>query len=139
VRVFLDSNVLVSGIAFRGNEHELLKASLDPRHTFFVSEDVLREVRAVLAEKFPHMEAEAEAFLRLLPLRVLPSTAYLGRELPPSARVDPTDAHVALAALACGAEILATGDKGLWAIGPLEGTEVLRPREALRRVRSSPA
>ena len=136
MKVFLDSNVLVSGIAFRGNEHELLKASLEPRHRFVVSEDVLREVRTVLSEKFPGLEDDAETFLRLLPLDVVARADYAGRALPASASLDPADARVVLAALACGADVLATGDKAILAVGPVGEMEILRPRDTLRRLRS---
>ncbi len=139
MRVFLDANVLISGIVFRGNEHELLKATLDPRHVFLVSEDILREVGTVLAEKFPGMAREGDRFLRLLPLQVVRRSAYERQDLDPSLRVDRGDAHVVLAALAGDADLLATGDKGLLGLRRFDGTEVVRPRAALRRLRTSGA
>ena len=51
MRIFLDANILISGIIFKGKEHELL---IKNKNIFFItSEDVLEETRAVIIEKFP--------------------------------------------------------------------------------------
>ena len=135
MRVFLDANVLISGIAFRGNEHALLLRALDPRHAFLVSEDVVREVRAVLGAKFPELRDEGEEFLRLLPVEVVPRAAYdEGTIGGPAARIDPGDVHVLVAAVAVRADLLATGDKGLLALGKIGRTAIVRPREALAQL-----
>ncbi len=43
MRFFLDSNVLVSGIAFSGIEQWLLRATFRGEHRFVIFEDVQRE------------------------------------------------------------------------------------------------
>ncbi|MCX6664570.1 MAG: hypothetical protein NT038_00695 [Euryarchaeota archaeon] len=46
MRIFLDANILVSGIIFKGKEHELL--TKNKNLLFLTSEDALDETKAVI-------------------------------------------------------------------------------------------
>ncbi len=51
-RVFIDTNTLVSGLLFVGNEAKLLDLALDGKIKLVISEQVVEETRRTLVEKF---------------------------------------------------------------------------------------
>jgi len=53
MRIMLDTKVIVSGLAFAGNERELLNAIYYNNATLILSEYVVLETKAVLNRKFP--------------------------------------------------------------------------------------
>jgi len=137
VKVFLDSNVIVSGIAFRGPEFDLLRSSFASRHVFVISEDVQGEVRGVLRRQFPRFQEEAEEILALFPIDVVPREAYAARLGDFPALRDPKDAHVLAAALEAECDLIATGDQDLLVLGQLEGTKIERSARVLRLLRGT--
>jgi putative PIN family toxin of toxin-antitoxin system len=133
VRCFLDSNTIVSGLAFRGNEYTLLTSTFtESEHSFVVYEDVLDEVREVLRRTFPRLRKEAEETLRLLRFEVVSRKDYRGALGDVPRLRDPKDAHVLAAALAARCDLIVTGDRDLLEAEPVEGVKVVRSSEALR-------
>ena len=65
-RVFLDTNILVSGMVFAGNERKLLDAIIDGKLGLVLSADVIDEANAVLERKFPKHAVLFPLFLRLV-------------------------------------------------------------------------
>ena len=65
-RIFLDANTLVSGIVFRGFEHELLKNGVPGDFELVTSEDVIEELVEVLERKFPKNAGLAREFLKIV-------------------------------------------------------------------------
>lgn len=130
MKVFFDTNVLVSAVATRGICADLLNVALT-EHELAVGETVLAELRVVLRKKLrlpaPLIE-EFEAFLRLH-ARVVPAAegaAVRG--------LDESDAAVLAEASDC--EVLFTGDQELLALPGQPGCRILSPRgfwELLRR------
>ena len=51
-RVFIDTNTLVSGLLFAGNEAKLLNLALDEKIKLVMSEQVVEETKRTLVEKF---------------------------------------------------------------------------------------
>ena len=132
MRFFLDSNILVSGIAFTGIEQWILRATFGREHTFVISEDVLREARDALRKRFPRLQPEAEEILSLIRVEVVPAEAYAARlEGFPELR-DPKDAHVLAAAIVSKCDAVVTGDKDLLIVGEAEGVRIIRPTQARR-------
>jgi len=132
VKVFLDSSVVVSGIAFRGKSHALLVSTFSSKHRFVVSEDVHREALAVLQRKFPRLRREAEEILSLIRAELVPARDYQSRLAGFPDLRDPKDAHVLAAALAAGCDLIVTGDRDLLEIGRVEGAAIVSPADALR-------
>ena len=111
MRVFFDTNVLVSAFLARGLCVDLLRWVLT-EHTLVTSEVVLAELRDVLSRKgrLPAQQIDAiETFLREQPVAPSPSkTLELGL-------VDADDEWVLASAVLAQADLFVTGDQGVLA------------------------
>ncbi len=132
MRVFLDTNVLVSALTARGLCADVLRVVL-AEHDLIVGEVVLEELRRVLTERFrvpPQRVREAETYLRTFEVVARPTK-------PADVQVrDKDDRWVLASALAGHAHVLVTGDADLLTVGDWQTIRVLSPRafwEELRR------
>ena len=135
--MFLDSNVIVSGVVFPGTERSILLASFREEHQLVVSEDVLREALEVLRRKFPRLRRDAEEAMSMLRLEALPRKAYAGQSREFPGLRDPSDAHVLAAAIVARCDTVVTGDRDLLVLREVEGVKILRPSQALRLMAAS--
>jgi len=125
VRIFLDTNVLASGLGTRGLCAELLESVLG-NHALLTSESVLRELERVLAEKFRLPQTLIRQYLRLLRAEgelVAPGS------LPNFSIEDAADAEILACAIAGKADVFVTGDKALLDLGSLERIPICSPRQ----------
>ena len=132
MRVFFDTNVLVSAFLARGLCADLLRLVLS-EHILVTSDVVLAELREVLSRKgrLPAPQIEAiEMFLREQPVVPRPAqTLQLGL-------VDDDDEWVLASAVLAMAELFVTGNQGVLACShpPLP---VLSPRGCWEHLRAS--
>jgi putative PIN family toxin of toxin-antitoxin system len=123
VRVFLDTNVLVAAFATRGLCADVFRLTL-AAHELAVSEKVIAELARALADKvgLPQREvASVVAFVR--------QEATLAPTASPGVPVrDPDDIPILGAALACGADVLVTGDRDLLELGQPLPVRIVSPR-----------
>jgi putative PIN family toxin of toxin-antitoxin system len=109
VRIFLDTNVVVSAFATRGLCADLLQVAL-AEHQVMLGETVLSEVRRVLRQKLRVPRADVErtdAFLR-------GQAVIIAAEQPePGTALDQADARVLAEAVAGEVDVLVTGDRDL--------------------------
>lgn len=132
MRVFFDTNVLVSAFLARGLCADLLRLVLS-EHSLVSSEVVLAELRDVLSRKgrmaLPQIEA-IEAFLRDQPVAPRPAeTLQLGL-------VDADDEWVLASAVLAEADLFVTGDQGVLAcINP--PLPLLNPRGCWEQLRGA--
>jgi len=132
VRVFLDTNVLVSAFAARGLCADLFQVLL-AGHTVVISEDVLSELEGVLDSKlrFPRrLLKDTLVFLRES-CEVVPAAEGL-----PLPGLDRTDRAVVAGAIIAKVDALVTGDQAILALNEANGIPLLPPRglwESLRR------
>jgi putative PIN family toxin of toxin-antitoxin system len=132
VRVFFDTNVLVSAFLARGLCADLLRLVLS-EHTLVCSEVVLGELLDVLRRKgrLPPAQIEAiETFLRDQPIAPRPKTTLqLGL-------VDADDEWVLASAVLVEADLFVTGDQGVLncSTSPLP---LLNPRTCWEQLRNS--
>lgn len=130
-RVFLDTNILLSGIVFRGNEHQVLLLGLTQDVQLVISQDVLEEAAEVLERKFPRQAHLAAQFIQLANIRIVPKNTY--EKLIGKQKVrDPDDRHVLAAATASKCRYIVTGDRDLLVLGTVQGTKILASRQLLR-------
>jgi len=109
VKVFLDTNVLISGFMGRGLSHDVLRLVTE-HHEPITAEAVLEEVRRVLMKKFGVSQRDVQDLLNTFKRwHVEPQPETL-----PLIRIrDKNDLPILASALASGAEVLVSGDKDL--------------------------
>lgn len=134
MRIFLDSNVLVSAIATRGLSYDVLRLVL-ARHELVLGEAVLAEVERVLREKLRvarEIIGEFEELLRREAVIIVAQAPNLEIELR-----DPDDVIVLEQAVAGEAAVLVTGDRDLLDAADLAPLGILTPRELWEMLRTS--
>lgn len=133
MKVFLDTNVLVSAFATRGLCADLFRL-LIAEHDVQTGEVNLVELRRVLIERFkakPEQVDLAEQLLRDHTLIPKPPDA-----LSVCVR-DPDDALVLASAVLGDADLLVTGDQDLLSIGREAPVAIVTPREGWTELRRS--
>ena len=125
MRVFLDTNVLVSALTTRGLCSELLEVVFI-EHELLIGEVVLHELRRVLAQKFsipPPVIKGFEKVLRYQDRMVGPGN-FRGAVL-----ADPDDLPILACALEGPAEVFVTGDRELLRLEAVAGMPIVSPRQ----------
>ena len=131
MRVFLDTNVLVSAVATRGICADLLRL-VASEHELVVGEVVLTELRRVLATRIrlpAERIDEVETFLRTYEVVAKPGA------MDPVAVRDDADRWVLANARAARADVLITGDADLLAVAASAGLHIVTPREFWEELR----
>lgn len=130
MKIFLDTNVLASGLATRGLCAELLEAVISD-HELLTSPDVLEELRRVLEEKFRLPQPVIKGYVDLLETegRLITEREPLRQKLP-----DPHDVPIIASALAAKADVFVTGDKALLNLGKVKGMPILSPRQIWQKL-----
>jgi putative PIN family toxin of toxin-antitoxin system len=134
VKIYLDTNVLVSALATRGLCADVLHAVL-AEHQLIVGDAVLSELRRVLRQKIrlpADAVREVEAFLR--------QQAVVVRTVPPLAIKirDHDDLAILAEAVAGAADVLVTGDRDLLDIAARAPLPIVTPRGLWELLRSNP-
>ena len=124
MKVFLDTNVLVSAFATRGLCEDVFRCVLS-EHELLVGEVVLMELRRTLGEKFGVPRRIVSDIEQLLRERtVVPEPSHL----PDIPLRDPDDLRVLACAIAGGADVLVTGDSDLLSMAEQSPVTILDPR-----------
>ena len=122
MRVVLDTNVIVSGLNFRGNEERVLNLARRGRFDLYLSPFILAEASSVLSRKFG-WEDEAVA-LALGRLRDAATLVEPPRR-PPAVEGNEGDNRVLECAVEASADFLVTGDRRhLLPLGEHHGTRI---------------
>ena len=124
MRVFLDTNVLVSAFASRGLCADVFEIVL-LEHDLVVGKNVLRELQKALRRKIKLPAADAAEvveFLQSEAIAVIAEVAHV------NAKIDPADALVLGDAVAGSADVFVTGDAALLRLGATASLEVSSPR-----------
>ena len=130
MRVFLDTNVIVSATATRGLCADVFREVL-LSHELIVSEPLLTELSRVLSAKFGADEEMIESVIRILKQETIFSQPL---DLPDLTIRDRDDLLILASALAGRAEVLITGDKELLALGSIHTLEIISPRQFWEKI-----
>lgn len=131
MKVYLDTNVLVSALAARGLCADLMRLVL-AEHEVLTGEVNLVELRRVLSTRFRAAAAQVDLVEELLrDQTVIAKPAAL---LPRAVR-DPDDAWVLASAAAGQADLLVTGDADLLVLADQSPVAIVSPREGWLRLR----
>ncbi len=132
MRIFLDTNVIVSAVATRGLCADVLHVVV-AEHDLLVGKTVLKELRRVLRQKLRLPTAtlnELDAFLRR-------HATIVSKQAPLAVSVrDANDEAVLAEAVAGGADILVSGDRDLLQIADAAPIPILAPRGLWELLRS---
>ena len=132
MKVFLDTNVLASAAATRGLCADVLR-EIFASHELFISDQVLAELRRVLRLKFGVVQDLIDDFISLLEQD---SISAQPAQLPRIELKDRDDLAIMGAAIAAGAEVLATGDNELLDLSRMANLEILSPRQFWERLKA---
>lgn len=127
--VVIDTNVFVSGLVFGGAPRRIIEAFVDNDIIVVSSEELLRELRRVIAQKFPLYASMLD--LLELSIRFDATMVQLGDE-PITASRDPDDNKFIEAALAGNASWIISGDKDLLDVERYKTIQIVTPVEFLK-------
>ena len=123
MRVVLDTNVIVSGLKFPGNERLVLELALRGRFELYVSTFILEEAAGVLGRKF---DWDAERSSQALSALGNAATVIYPRRLPEVIEGGHADNRILECAVEASADYLVTGDRRhLLPLGTHEGVRIL--------------
>jgi putative PIN family toxin of toxin-antitoxin system len=135
MKVFLDTNVLVSAMATRGLCADVLREILTS-HQLIVSIPLFNELRRVLRQKLRIPDELIDDAIEMLQQDAhfaTPST------LSDVKIRDKDDLMILSSALNGNADLLVTGDKELLNLGKIQDMEIVSPRGFWRRIRTQPS
>ena len=123
MRVVLDTNVIVSGLNFPGNERLVLELAVRGRYKLYLSSFILEEAAGVLGRKFGWDEERSSEALRTLSNA---ATVIYPRLLPEVVGGGHADNRILECAVEASADFLVTGDRRhLLPLGAHEGVRIL--------------
>ena len=132
MRVFLDTNVLVSAVATRGLCGDVLREVL-ARHKLVVSSDLLKELRKVLREKIKVPESLIAEFIQFIQQDCCFSEAS---DTPTIPLKDADDLLLVSAAMNGKTDLFVTGDRELVELRSAGHMEIVSPRLFWEKLKS---
>lgn len=137
-RIFLDTNILISGIFFDGNESKILDM---PEVDLITCEDVVYELKNVTKKKLKYLDqrnleiALVEVDRALSDIDILPREKYLEKSLEAEALIaHKKDIPILAAALYANADYLLTGDSHFFTDKVKSELKVRKAREFLDEI-----
>jgi len=136
VLLVIDTNVLLSGLFWRGPPHALLDKARDGAVDLVLSAALIEELLDVIARpKFADILAPTSR----TPERIMDELRVFidvvaAPPLPPPICRDPDDDAVLACALAARADLIVSGDDDLRALGTFENIPIVSAAEALARL-----
>jgi putative PIN family toxin of toxin-antitoxin system len=134
MRAVIDTNVLLSGLLWRGSAHAFLEQVRNGTVTILSSPELLAELQEVLARpKFDAILSRSNSSRELM-LTQISKLAELTDPPPlpqPMCR-DPDDDAVLALAIATLADVIVSGDDDLLSLVNFEGIPILNPVQALQ-------
>jgi putative PIN family toxin of toxin-antitoxin system len=130
IKAILDTNVIVSGIFWRGAPFEILKAWQKRHFLLAVSQPILNEYRRVLDEmtrKRPSLVLGSILELIELHSEIIEPVSFSRKVCS-----DPDDDKFLEAALAADADYVVSGDAALLSLKNHHGIRIVRPAQFLK-------
>jgi putative PIN family toxin of toxin-antitoxin system len=135
MKVFLDTNVLVSGFATRGLCADVVREVLTS-HDSVISTQLLAELARVLRNKIGAPSSFVAEIVEMLKQDACVSKPT---PLPDVLLRDRSDLPILSSALNGKADLLVTGDKELLALGKVKNLEIVSPRGFWEKLKAQPA
>ena len=132
MRIFLDTNVLVSAVASRGLCADVLREILKS-HQLIISPGLLSELEKALRQKIRVPDALINEFIAMVRED---SDLFHPGELPDLEIRDKNDLDILSAALNGKSDLFVTGDEELLGLVKIENLEIFSPRKFWEKLRS---
>jgi putative PIN family toxin of toxin-antitoxin system len=138
IRVVADTNIVASGLLWRGAPYQLLEAARAELVQLYTSSELLAELESILTRpKFRAKLAAAQHSAKEL-VELFTEMATVVRPVSvPRTAPDPDDDIVLATAKAASAAMIVTGDRVLRSIDSFEGIVLLDIHEALERIQAT--
>jgi putative PIN family toxin of toxin-antitoxin system len=134
MKIFLDTNVIVSAVATRGLCADVLRETLRS-HQLVISEYLINEVRHVLQKKIRVPGELADDLIEILKQDAILSIPESTPDVPVE---DKNDLLMLSSALAGKADLFVTGDGELLKLAKIEKLEIVSPRRFWEKLRLTP-
>ena len=135
MKVFLDTNVLVSAMATRGLCADVLR-KVFTSHQLVVSVPLFNELKRVLRQKLQIPSEVIDDSIEILQRDAHFATPSTLSDVKVR---DKDDLMILSSAMNGNADLLVTGDKELLDFGKIEDMEIVSPREFWERMRTQPS
>ncbi|RLF95634.1 putative toxin-antitoxin system toxin component, PIN family [Thermococci archaeon] len=132
MRIFIDANILISGIVFEGNEREFLKKSISKEIQLVSSEDAINEVSKIIEMKFPEFINLYYELLTILDIEIISRKKYKNRIKDYTMIRDKNDRHILASAAEGKCGYIATGDKDLLVLIEYENIKIVNVRSLMK-------
>lgn len=134
MKLVLDTNTIISGFLWEGNESRLLeKIEKEKNINLFLTEDILEEITDVITRKeFVELLQKA----KLTPEDILTKITSAAKIIEPIEKVDvikedPDDNKFLDCGISCGADYIISGDKHLLKVKECRGIPIIRTSKIL--------
>ncbi len=136
MRTVPDTNIVVSGLLWRGNPRRVLDAARDGIIEIFTSPVLLEELEDVLSRKkfAARLEAAGVTVQELIEGYAALATVIDAAPIEPVIIRDPDDDAVLACAIAAEAEIIASGDDDLLSLKEHQNIRILTATELLEEL-----
>lgn len=131
MKIILDTNVLISGIFFKGPPFNILKYWRDGKLELIVYEEIFKEY-SLVCEKL-HNKYPSIAFDEILDLILINAHFYVPIKCKEQITIDPDDDKFIKCALAGHVKIIISGDKHLLDVNGHQGIKILNPSDFITR------
>ena len=132
IRVTPDTNVLVSGLFYNGNERAVLHTAINGEIRLILSLEIIDELIRVLEKKFKlPSEMTRDYILRLNEI----SDIITPRKLPSTMVRDREDAKIIECAHSGHSDYIVSGDRDLLSLEQYHQTKIVSPNRLLRTLK----
>ena len=126
--IVADTNILVSSIFWNGNPYQIIQKGIEQKILIFTSNDILKELRRILARDFDIAESEIDdiinGFALFLHVREPIEKIKFIKE-------DPTDNIILECGVAAHATHIVSGDSHLLKLKEFSGIPIISAKEFL--------
>lgn len=125
MKIFFDTNVLISAFIARGYSYDVVKDAVY-KHNLYCSEHIVEEIKRILPDKFHLSQAVTHAATALIKRYFIH-----GKSAGRAEKVcrDSADNQLLADAALNGVDLIVTGDKDLLVLKRYQGIKIISPRE----------
>ena len=128
MRVVLDTNVLISGLFWKGPPRQIIDLAIAHKVEVIISSEILTELEAVLYEDFALPYEKIEEIIRDV---LSYSYSVVATNVTIKGLRDLKDTKIIACALSLNADYIVTGDKDLLVIKEYKGIHIVSPKSFL--------